>query len=40
MTISGNSTQTKLVNLQPLGRVQPVGPISVGPADCADDAPC
>ena len=35
-----DQAQPELVNLQPLGQIQPGGAIPVVPIDCADDAPC
>lgn len=39
MKILGDQTQPELVNLQPLGQIQP-DTIPIAPPDCADDAPC
>ena len=40
MKILDDQAQPELINLQPLGQIQPGGPIPVVPADPADDAPC
>lgn len=40
MKMLDDQTQPELVNLQPLGQIQPGGAISVAQADPADDAPC
>ena len=40
MKILGDQAQPELVNLQPLGQIQPGGSIPDASADPADDAPC
>jgi hypothetical protein len=40
MKIPAEQTQPELLNLQPLGRIQSAGSITIAPPECADDAPC
>ena len=40
MKVLENQSQPELINLQPIGQLQPTGTIPVAPAECADDAPC